>query len=156
MKMVVNYANTSKAGLNRNQLEHAIKRNFGGFNPDKFNPMDVFTKHCKDKFQRLAASPDNLPPTDSMGLIKTSLSGDTMNNLDDVPDHLKMSESMEHEMVDAADGNDGRSPQSTVTGYVYHLLTFTLYHSLSDFSHGYFFGMGAHILPRFIFYSRFC
>lgn len=122
MKMVVNFAATSKDGLNRNMLEHSIKRNFGGFDPDKFDPMNVFTRHCRDKFERLAPSFNNLPLTDSMGLIKTSLTGDAMGKLDDVPDHLKiselMSESMDQEMMNTADGGemtDG-SPKTAGTG----------------------------------------
>ena len=108
MKMVVNFAETSDGVLNRNQLEHSIKRNFGGFDPEKFNPMEVFTRHCRDKFERLAPSADDLPLTDSLGLIKTSLTGDAMGRLDDIPENMKitgyeMSESADQELMDTSD-----------------------------------------------------
>lgn len=72
MKMVVNFAKSS-GGLNRNQLEHSIKRNFGGFDPDDFNPLETFLKRCPsiNSLKRV----DGDPPTDAIGLIKSSLSG---------------------------------------------------------------------------------
>ena len=71
--MVVNFA-ASSGRLNRNQLEHSIRRNFGGFDPESFDPMTVFKSHCPT-IERLQASSDGRPPTDSIGLIKSSLSG---------------------------------------------------------------------------------
>lgn len=123
--MVVNFADIDeREGLNRNQLEHSIRRNFGGFDPEKFDPMEVFTRHCRDKFERLAPSTDKWPPTDSMGLIKTSLSGDTMGRLDDVPEQQKITELMSvstsQEIMDTADGSEmtDDSPQTIGTGLV--------------------------------------
>lgn len=72
MKMVVNFAKSS-GELNRNQLEHSIKRNFGGFDPDDFNPLDTFLKCCPSMSSLKQV--DENPPTDAIGLIKSSLSG---------------------------------------------------------------------------------
>ena len=75
MKMVVNFA--SRTGeLNRNQLEHSIRRNFGGFDPESgFDPMDIFAGFCPT-LDTLAMQEDGRPPIDSIGLIKSSLSGE--------------------------------------------------------------------------------
>ncbi|XP_067937583.1 E3 ubiquitin-protein ligase rnf213-alpha-like [Watersipora subatra] len=73
MKMVVNFAAT-RGGLTGNRLEHSIKRNFGGFDPALFDPMRIFHVHCPT-IERLPPSPDGRPPTDSIGLIQSSLSG---------------------------------------------------------------------------------
>ena len=77
MKMVVRFARES-GKLTKNQLEHSIKRNFGGFNPDddSFSPMDIFKKNCQT-FQTLEESDDHQPATDSIGLIEASLFGTT-------------------------------------------------------------------------------
>ena len=73
--MVVNFASANRSGsLNRNQLEHSILRNFGGFDPEKFNPLEVFKKHLTT-LQKLDYSEGGLPPVDSMELIKYSISG---------------------------------------------------------------------------------
>jgi len=75
MKMVVNFAR-STGHLNRDQLEHSIKRNFGGFDPDKFNPMKIFTAKCP-AIDTLKENREHDPPTDPIGLIKSSLFGIT-------------------------------------------------------------------------------
>lgn len=75
MKMVISFA--TKAGpLNKNQLEHSIKRNFGGFDSNLFDPMTIFRQHCGASMERLPDSPDGKPPINSLGLIKSSLSGE--------------------------------------------------------------------------------
>ena len=74
MKMVVNFANID-GPLNRNQLEHSIRRNFGGFDPEKFDPMEVFKEHCTS-LETLAFRKNGRPPIDPIGLIKSSLSGE--------------------------------------------------------------------------------
>ena len=71
MKMVVNFAKAN-GELNRNHLEHSIKRNFGGFDPSEFNPMKAFMKCCPTISTLKKAK---TPPTDPIGLIKSSLSG---------------------------------------------------------------------------------
>jgi len=73
MKMVVNFADNTKS-LNRNQLEHSIRRNFGGFDPEKFDPMEFFEKQCN--LETLEHQEDGRPPVDSIGLIQSSLSGE--------------------------------------------------------------------------------
>lgn len=74
MKMVVNFADKSGV-LNRNQLEHSIRRNFGGFDPESgFDPMDIFSGYCQT-LDTLAPQTDGRPPIDSIGLIQSSLSG---------------------------------------------------------------------------------
>ena len=75
MKMVVGFAR-STGQLTVNQLEHSIKRNFGGFDPDddEFRPMDIFLENCP-AIQTLAKSEDGTPATDSIGLIRASLFG---------------------------------------------------------------------------------
>ena len=77
MKMVVRFCRAT-GKLTKNQLEHSIKRNFGGFNPDDdtFSPMDIFRKNCPT-FEALEESDDNQPATDSIGLIEASLFGTT-------------------------------------------------------------------------------
>lgn len=70
--MVVNFAKTYET-LNRNHLEHSIKRNFGGFDPAEFNPMVAFEKCCPSI--KMLKTTGNKPPTDPIGLIKSSLSG---------------------------------------------------------------------------------
>lgn len=74
MKMVVNFAD--KTGkLNRNQLEHSIRRNFGGFDPETgFDPMVIFSEYFTT-LDTLDLQEDGRPPIDSIGLIKSSLSG---------------------------------------------------------------------------------
>lgn len=72
--MAVGFARKTGA-LNRNQLEHSIKRNFGGFDPDEFSPMELFLEDCHQIFKALPASRDGEPATDSIGLIKASLFG---------------------------------------------------------------------------------
>lgn len=74
MKMVVNLANETGT-LNRNQIEHSIRRNFGGFDPDSFDPMSVFLKHCP-AIEDIPMSETGRPPVDPIGLIKSSLSGE--------------------------------------------------------------------------------
>jgi len=71
--MVVNFADNTKA-LNRNQLEHSIRRNFGGFDPETFNPMEFFEKYCNMDDLKLAK--DDRPPVDSIRIIQASLSGE--------------------------------------------------------------------------------
>lgn len=72
--MVVNFADQSRE-LNRNQLEHSIRRNFGGFDPASgFDPMAIFSEHCPT-LDTLAPQTDGRPPIDPIGLIKSSLSG---------------------------------------------------------------------------------
>ena len=75
MKMIVGFARTT-GRLTRNQLEHSIKRNFGGFDPDdqRFKPMKVFQDHCP-VFEILEEGEDGEPATDSIGLIQASLFG---------------------------------------------------------------------------------
>ena len=75
MKMVVNFA--SRTGeLNRNQLEHSIRRNFGGFDPESgFDPMHIFAENCPT-LATLEKQKDGRPPIDSIGLIEASLSGE--------------------------------------------------------------------------------
>ena len=75
IKMVVNFA--SRTGkLNRNQLEHSIRRNFGGFDPETgFDPMDIFREHCTN-LDQLEMQEDGRPPIDSIGLVESSLSGE--------------------------------------------------------------------------------
>ena len=72
--MVTNFA-CGKDGLNRNQIEHSIRRNFGGFDPDEFDPMAEFRKKCKS-LEVLPPQDDGRPPVDSIGLIRSSLSGE--------------------------------------------------------------------------------
>ena len=72
MKMVTNFAIEEE--LTRNQLEHSIRRNFGGFDPDEFDPMLEFKKQCQ-ALDMLRWEPDGRPPIDSIGLIRSSLSG---------------------------------------------------------------------------------
>lgn len=74
MKMVVNFADSTGA-LNRNQLEHSIRRNFGGFDQDVFDPMTVFTEHFPS-LNALEKQENGRPPVDSIGLIQSSLSGE--------------------------------------------------------------------------------
>lgn len=74
VKMIVNLAEES-GSLNLNQLEHSILRNFGGFDPDKFNPLDVFKRFCPPA-SKLPRSASGLPPVDPEELIKSSLSGE--------------------------------------------------------------------------------
>ncbi|XP_067935230.1 E3 ubiquitin-protein ligase rnf213-alpha-like [Watersipora subatra] len=74
MKMVVNFA-THDGPLNRNQLEHSILRNFGGFNPEKFDPMEEFKQNC-DFLSKLEASKSGRPSVKPIELIKASLSGE--------------------------------------------------------------------------------
>jgi len=74
MKMVASFATSSNGTINRNQLEHSIRRNFGGFDTDSFNPMDVFRRHCR-AMDMLSHQEDGRPPIDSIGLIRSSLSG---------------------------------------------------------------------------------
>lgn len=74
MKMVVNFAKSTKGKLNRNQLEHSIRRNFGGFDPRDFDPMNVFINHCPT-LGNLPMSRDHKPPLDPISLIKATLSG---------------------------------------------------------------------------------
>ncbi|XP_067940321.1 E3 ubiquitin-protein ligase RNF213-like [Watersipora subatra] len=75
MKMVVSFARQTGV-LNKNQLEHSIKRNFGGFDPDdeEFKPMDLFLRNCPT-FGSLLPSDDGEPATDSIGLIQAGLFG---------------------------------------------------------------------------------
>ena len=73
MKMVINFANET-GDLTRSHLIHSIRRNFGGFDPDGFNPMEIFEDRCP-RIRDLPYSEDNNPPIDSMGLIKSSLFG---------------------------------------------------------------------------------
>lgn len=73
MKMVANFAKND-GELNHNHLEHSIKRNFGGFDPVEFNPMDAFIKCCP-AINALKPATGNSPPTDPIGLIQSSLSG---------------------------------------------------------------------------------
>ena len=76
MKMVVNFSTkTRPSGLTAAQLEHSIKRNFGGFDTDQFNPMDVFKEklHNLETLPRHDEEDGTAPPTDPMGLIKSSL-----------------------------------------------------------------------------------
>ena len=73
--MVVNFAGRT-GRLNRNQLEHSIRRNFGGFDPETgFDPMNIFTQFCPT-LDTLAMQADGRPPIDSIGLIESSLSGE--------------------------------------------------------------------------------
>ena len=74
VKMLVNLAEKSES-LDLNQLEHSILRNFGGFDPDKFNPLNIFKQYTPNATE-LARSDDGIPPVDPMGLIKSSLSGE--------------------------------------------------------------------------------
>lgn len=72
IKMIVNLAEESQS-LNLNQLEHSILRNFGGFDPDQFNPLDIFKSFCPSA----SALPHNrfgIPPVSPEELIKASLS----------------------------------------------------------------------------------
>ena len=73
--MVVNFARIT-GKLTRNQLEHSILRNFGGFDPDdvKFQPMEIFQKICP-VFASLEPSDDDLPETEPIKLIQASLFG---------------------------------------------------------------------------------
>ena len=73
MKMVVNFAKTDGV-LTQNHLEHSIRRNFGGFDPAEFNPMATFDRLCSPPISSLKKTGDR-PPTDPIGLIKSSLSG---------------------------------------------------------------------------------
>ena len=76
MKMVVNLARRT-GELNRNQLEHSIRRNFGGFDPETdFDPMRIFERFCVDLLDTLQLQDDGRPPIDSIGLIESSLSGE--------------------------------------------------------------------------------
>ena len=74
--MVVNFAAINAGRLTRNQLEHSIKRNFGGFDPDdkRFDPMDMFTKQCS-LIDTLEESEDGKPETDPIKLVQASLFG---------------------------------------------------------------------------------
>ena len=73
--MVVGFARTTRK-LTRNQLEHSILRNFGGFDPDdfKFQPMEIFKQICPI-FDDLKPSDDEQPETAPIKLIQTSLFG---------------------------------------------------------------------------------
>lgn len=76
MKMVADFARRT-GRLTLNQLEHSIKRNFGGFDPDQFSPMDIFRQNCP-MINSLKPSDEGYkdePATDSIGLIKASLFG---------------------------------------------------------------------------------
>ncbi|XP_067940326.1 E3 ubiquitin-protein ligase RNF213-like [Watersipora subatra] len=75
MKMVVGFARQT-GKLNKNQLKHSVKRNFGGFDPDdrKFQPMEIFMRHCPT-FEELDNSDDDMPTTDSIGLVQAGLFG---------------------------------------------------------------------------------
>lgn len=74
IKMIVNLAEQSKS-LNLNQLEHSILRNFSGFDPEKFNPLNMFKEFCPSASE-LPRSTTGLPPVDPKELIKSSLSGE--------------------------------------------------------------------------------
>ena len=73
--MVVGFARTTRK-LTRNQLEHSILRNFGGFDPNdfKFQPMEIFKQICPI-FDDLKPSDDGKPETEPIKLIQTSLFG---------------------------------------------------------------------------------
>lgn len=75
--MVVNFDTKTRGGLTLEQLEHSIRRNFGGFDTDLFNPMDTFREklHNIETLPRHPEDAGDLPPTDAIGLIKSSLSG---------------------------------------------------------------------------------
>ncbi|XP_064635715.1 E3 ubiquitin-protein ligase RNF213-like isoform X3 [Lineus longissimus] len=71
VKMVYAFAEKSGAALTWHQLEHAVRRNFGGI--ENVNPVKVF----KNKFPNMSTQrkPDD-PKCDTEGLIKACLSGD--------------------------------------------------------------------------------
>ena len=79
--MVANY-DSQTGQLSRNQLEHSIRQNFGGFNPETgFDPTDIFRCHC-NYMDQLEMPEDGRPPVDSIGFLKSALSGnDTMMNV---------------------------------------------------------------------------
>ncbi|XP_067936897.1 E3 ubiquitin-protein ligase rnf213-alpha-like [Watersipora subatra] len=72
MKMVTNFATADT--LSRNRIEHSVRRNFGGFDPDDFDPMKIFSEECP-ALKTLESDQDGRPPVDPIGLIQSSLSG---------------------------------------------------------------------------------
>jgi len=74
MKMTASFARQHST-LYQSQLEHSIRRNFGGFDTDLFNPVELFKKHVDlDSMTEPEAEQDR-PPCDTIGLIQASLSG---------------------------------------------------------------------------------
>jgi len=69
--MVVNFARET-GHLTAEQVEHSIKRNFGGFDMEIFDPMTIFRKHCP-AIESLKKEYKPGPPINSIGLIKSSL-----------------------------------------------------------------------------------
>lgn len=75
MKMVANFAKKTN-GINMNQLEHSIRRNFGGLDHQGYiRPIDIFKQHCRTALEHLRSSGDGTPPTDAIELIDACLSG---------------------------------------------------------------------------------
>lgn len=72
MKMVAKFANAGH--LNQYQLEYSIRRNFGGLDLENFDPVNVFKKHAASEWPDKAS--DDILPTTSTALIKSSLSGE--------------------------------------------------------------------------------
>ena len=78
MKMIVGFAErSSNQAISLSHVVYSIKRNFGGFDPRNFDPMDKFRPFLKEI---LEATPEyvgnEIPPTDSIDIISSSLAGE--------------------------------------------------------------------------------
>lgn len=72
--MLAGFAGTSNK-ITIQELNHSIKRNFGGFEANRFDPLDTFRYHYQHVSNVLESSEDDRPPTDQINLLDSCLSG---------------------------------------------------------------------------------
>ena len=60
IKMLYNMCNKSERHPTWQQLEHAIKRNFGGFESEELNPFEVFEEHLVEEHLKVNHEPPDL------------------------------------------------------------------------------------------------
>ena len=69
--MVAGFSNESNE-LTAAQLKHCVMRNFGGYEPKRFDPLPIF----ETSYSNLPAREIGSPPTDAIGIIEACVSGD--------------------------------------------------------------------------------